>query len=225
MQKFRRPLFAVVGYLTLFGALALFQQNTAHSQAPRQVVRVLQNGPSDAVPVTLQGTGAIAGNVNVVNTPNVNVVNSPPVQLSSSVASPLFTRDVNEAVQPVQLIMHIDLLDNESFGQADAFLVPSGRRLVVEFVSAQGSANPGQLVSLVNLLARFNGATTFAGVRLQPIAPDGFQGIPVESAGSQLVRIYADPGSTLVVTVRRTGGYSERAFGEVFLSGYLAPVP
>src|SRR5438094_2091345 len=53
---------ALAGALTLG---ALLPATPGHTQVARQVVRVLQNGPNDAVPVILQGTGAITGSINV----------------------------------------------------------------------------------------------------------------------------------------------------------------
>src|SRR5262245_11952302 len=145
MERLKKLGLVVTAYTLLLGALALMQPAVSHSQVARQVVRVLQNGPNDAVPVTIQGSGIGAGNVNVVNTPNVNVVNTPnvhvtslpAVQVSSSVDSPLFTRNVNDAVEPIQVDYDITFTSGTT-PFTTIYAVPADRRLAIEFVSSVG---------------------------------------------------------------------------------------
>src|SRR5262249_30673932 len=138
---------------------ALLPATPGHTQVARQVVRVLQNGPNDAVPVTLQGGGANAGNVNVINTPNVHVTSLPAVQVDSSVAGPLFTRNVNDAVEPVQISKSIFQMGSP-VPIVTVFTVPADRRLVVEFVSAVMAIPPPQQAVELNIETTVQGTAS-----------------------------------------------------------------
>jgi len=81
------------------------------------------------VPVTIQGTGSITGNVSVTNTPNVNVVNEPSVRDGD-----------NPALQPVVANFRADLSTTQAggnfFNTPTIYTVPAGKRLVVEYIDA-----------------------------------------------------------------------------------------
>ena len=135
MKTYWRTAAAVAALAASLTLGALLPATPGHTQVARTVVRVLQNGPNDAVPVTLQGSGASAGNVNVVNTPSVNVANSPMVLLSNPAASPGLTRDVDHLVT----YQANDLAPGVKGNREAAVVlpaVPAGKRLVIDYVSA-----------------------------------------------------------------------------------------
>jgi hypothetical protein len=108
-------------------------------------------------------------------------------------------RDVdNPALQPVAIPL------------TDTFKVPSGKRLVIEYVSWRGTANQGFVVAA-------GIATVTNGVSLIHYVP----GVPVtgENIGGEKVFIVADPGST--VTYQSAGAIGS----PVVLSGYYVNIP
>jgi hypothetical protein len=121
------------------------------------------------------------------------------------VASPLMVRDLdNPARQPFQVE-----LDQTTF----AFSVPAGKRLVIEFVSARANSAPGFSLLSINVV------TTVGGVTLQhPFVPVfvGKNGVDNSYTVSQPTRLYADPGTTVDITL---------GSGTVILSGYFVDVP
>ena len=150
-------------------------------------------------------------NVNVVNTPNVNIANT---------AKVLNANDSN--------IFQESRGDN-SFTDAltiFTYQVPLGKRLVIEFASIRASLGRGEKME-----AFVRGGNAFRHA-LHPIVMN-FQ---LTSAthdiyvGSQAMKLYAEPGTTVEVLVSRrdaanTGAVSSDASVESSISGYLVDVP
>ena len=102
-------------------------------------------------------------------------------------------------------------LDQSPVGVA-SFPVPAGKRLVIEYVSASGVVPAGQ--SLIYSVS------TGSVEHLIPVtqqAPDAYAVICV--AGQQ-TRLYAEPGSTVVLGVQRTG-FGGSASANISISGTL----
>src|SRR5687768_14983789 len=108
---------------------------------PDKDVRVI-NTPAEPVPVTLNGTGTVKGDVNVVNTPTVNVGNTPTVNVGNTagvnvVNTPTVKLDTTQPVpvveassrQPFQV--RVSLEDTIGGTGITGFSVPAGKRLVV----------------------------------------------------------------------------------------------
>src|SRR6266498_1651362 len=139
MYKFKNSLIAFGGLSLLIGAIALVTPHRTQGQGgdtvgPPKPVKVI-NTPAEPVPVT--GTTTITGDISLApgtsvainNTPNVNVVNTPTVQVGNTRDAPVSARDVdNPARQPFHKSISIGFLS--------AFVVPNGKRLVIEFFSA-----------------------------------------------------------------------------------------
>jgi hypothetical protein len=138
---------------------------------PPAQVKVV-NKTTEAVPVATQGTVAIAGNVNVTNTPSVNVVGLPAVQsqqsgpwsvginntptvmaqqagawtqtIANTADSPVLVRSVDQttAQKPFQKDIQLSAI----CGQASAvgsFSVPAGKRLIIQNLALSALAiNP-----------------------------------------------------------------------------------
>ena len=150
-------------------------------------------------------------NVNVVNTPNVTVSNTPKV---------LNANDSN--------IFQESRLKNSTNDPQEVFsyAVPLGKRLVIEFVSVQATIGEGE-----KMRAFIRGGNGFTDA-IHPIIMN-FQ-VTVASrdlfAGAQLMRMYAEPGTTVEILVSRrdaadTGAVKANAFIETSISGYLVDVP
>src|SRR5215203_3005202 len=149
-----------------------------------------------------------ATEVNVVNTPTVKLV--PP-------STPLPVRDVNDGRQP--------FTDNLISGVKNSFTVPSGKRLVVEFVSGAGSIPQGHKFTEVALLftAALNGGLV-ANV-LHQFSPE-LRGTVQTSilrdtyGVSQQARFCVEPNGIVGLELRSdtAGSFS------VVVSGYLVDV-
>jgi hypothetical protein len=149
-------------------------------------------------------------NVNVINTPNVTVSNTPKVLNAND--SNIFqeTRLKNGTNDPQEVF---------------SYAVPAGKRLVIEFVSVNATIGEGEKM---HAFIRGGGFTD----AIHPIIMN-FQ-VTVASrdlfAGAQLMRMYAEPGTTVEILVSRrdaadTGAVGGNAFIETSISGYLVDVP
>lgn len=124
----------------------------------------------------------------------------------------------NPARQPFQHELQI-VVQAGTNGASQTFTVPAGRRLVIEYLAATVAVFPGQKAHLR--------ITTTAGGTIAsydpPLRALGTWATGFDVRGvSQVVRIYADPGSTVAVIVGSDGGNFPGTIGEfVALSGYL----
>lgn len=182
------------------------------------------------VPLVSRGQG------NSGNAPppfNVNVVNTPlPVTGTINVGnlgdSPLPVRDVdNPARQPIQAnIIEVP----PQIPNPILFTVPAGKRMVIEYVSADIRANT-QCATAPQYALR----TTTGGVALNHFFQSEFTGTLGAAANeatrayglSQQTRIYADPNTTVTLDIR-TDAFPSCAFmvnDGIHVSGYLVDVP
>lgn len=157
---------------------------------------------------------------------NVNVINN--------IENPVPVYDVkNPAFQPFQ-IYHTVTLNNGEYVNSFSFDVPEGKRLVIEYVSADVEIPRGQkfyayVQTFINgpsgpSLANHNLVPTFTGS-----APWFFMGSPFDVfAIGQVVRLYADPATLLFHSVSFTlnrFSNSGVATARASISGYLVDVP
>ena len=156
-----------------------------------------------------QAVAAQTTSVNVVNTPDVNIVNLP--------STPVPVREVNNpAIQPFQAAGFYPFTGQGSGGVITLFTVPNGKRLVIEYATAQGQLPMG---------AKLQGfiTTTVGGVTAEHQLVMIDQGVLAGSvvfAAAQPMRLYADPGTTVLADVGRdpfTGGGGVA----VTISGYF----
>jgi len=206
MSNPKYPLLALVAYLALIGVLAISTARPGNTQAghpPGPDVRVV-NTAADAVPVSVQGTAKID-------------TSSPiPVTLQGSAkidtTNPIPVRDVDRRPQqPVQFTLFEP--------NPRSYTVPTGKRLVIEYVSgAFGISSSGGAQAVV-----FLEVSPGSERHLFPGAPvsynDGTAG-GVTFAFSQSARMFAGPGTTISMS----GGQGV-LLGSVNVSGYLVDVP
>jgi hypothetical protein len=150
-------------------------------------------------------------NVNVVNTPNVNIANTPKV---------LNANDLN--------IFQESRVDNnfKDSLKVFTFTVPLGKRLVIEYASVFANLGKGEKVH-----AFVRGGNGFQDA-LHPIvmtfqATIGGHDLFV---GSQAMKLYAEPGTTVDLLISRrdaadTGAVNQDSNIEGSISGYLVDVP
>ena len=150
-------------------------------------------------------------NVNVVNTPNVNIANTPKV---------LNANDSN--------IFQESRVDNNFTTDLKIFsyTVPPGKRLVIEHASVIADIGRGEKVH-----AFVRGGNGFQDA-INPFTMT-FQvtvGTNDMFVGSQPMKLYAEPGTTIEVLITRrdaanTGAVSPNANLHSSISGYLVDVP
>jgi hypothetical protein len=126
--------------------------------------------------------------------------------------APVQGHDVdNPAFQPFQ----VSLLPSSSTSGQNAvyFQVPAGKRLVIEYYSAQAQDTTGQAAMTLG--------TTVNGVFASYII---YVNATTTNQLTQMTRIYADPG-TFVQAFAFNGGGATHCGGVITLSGYLVNVP
>jgi hypothetical protein len=242
MPNYRRGLYAITAYLLLIGLAAFINPKPAHPQGgPKPQPVTVTNTP---LPVSLQGSATVSGNVNVANTPDVNVANQPTVNLASGTTvgingtptvnlgsgatvgidpSANGVRDVdNPARHAFQQRVSVDAPQTGVFSEG-SFQVPSGKRLVIEFISADVAA-PGGPPPLVFIQAIGGGGKSVVNIPLgQADASDPSQTV---WTGNTFTRLYADGGTYVGVLL---GSASNAPAGDInmvaSISGYLVDMP
>src|SRR5260370_29834403 len=129
MKKFNNVLRLAL-YVTVL-IVALSAPATRAAGPPSGLDVHVVNTPSNPVPVTLQGTGTVSGNVAITNTPNVNVVNTPTVNIGNSLKpSQLVTLETTIGCPtrlPCTAFDQLECADATRHG----FSIPAGEGLVV----------------------------------------------------------------------------------------------
>jgi hypothetical protein len=145
----------------------------------------------------------------------VNVVNTPlPVEITNT-----------PATEPVQHKC-VCVITSGTAIATDTVAVPSGRRLVIEFVSVRTILPTGQTpeVQIFTGTGGLPSGTTSMGHSIAlPVTPIPSGASDVYHA-SQPVRLYADPGSDVTIHVARFQTTGTATF-EVTFSGHLVTLP
>ncbi len=165
---------------------------------PITSVQVSNSAP---IPVTATNALAVSGEVTVANTVPVRVVG-------------------REASQPFQRQFTLDWQDGQDLATG-TYQVPPGKRLVIDYASLFAFLQPGGQSMTVRIVTTVNGSDGFNTLALQRQAD---YGVLPQFGAAHLVRIYADPGSTVRVSVGRTP-FTSTASCTVTLSGHFEDVP
>ncbi len=130
-------------------------------------------------------------------------------------------RDVGrEMREPFHHQFSLDWSDGNDFSTA-SYSVPSGKRLVVEYASLSAYLPPSGQTMFVRILTTVGGADAFHTLALQKRED---YGVLKQFEGAHLVRLYADPATTVRVSAGRLPA-ADPANCTVTLSGYLVDVP
>jgi hypothetical protein len=127
----------------------------------------------------------------------------------------------NGARQPVQFNINLFGAEGSFNINGSAYQVPAGKRLVIEQITARVAVDSPQWIEV--RLGLTAGSTTLAHyLRLDPpLALNGgnsyYTTLPV--------RYYADPGTSVVVGLARSGGTTGSWNGSLTFSGYLVNLP
>jgi hypothetical protein len=133
--------------------------------------------------------------------------------VANPITNPALTENVNDGVlQPVQFYL---APNSQTSGQASAYWpVPAGKRLVIEYYSAQAQDLTGGAVLMT--------LTTSVGGSSVPFIV--FVNATAGNQVNQTTRIYADPG-TQVQAFEANGGGATHCGGLISISGYLVNLP
>jgi hypothetical protein len=181
--------------------------------------------PSTIQPVTVTNTPLpVRGNVGISGTAQVNVTNtSLPVTVqnqatattvNNSPTNPVPVEVINQ--QPFQTPIDFVIQANEG-GGTGIFTVPNGKRLVIQFVSAELQLNFETFPVNFSLGTTVNGVLVYQRfILVQQVGAGQF---PNRYGVNQEVQIYADPGTQVTAQVNKVGpGYVEVRSS---ISGYL----
>ncbi len=120
-------------------------------------------------------------------------------------------------MQPFQAAVEIKLPNG--FGGENGFVaVPKGKRLVIEYVSGEAFLPTGQK-GLFSVIVSLQGQTTGTRHYLAS-TPMGKFGAPDYFRAGQVVRLYADPGTTVMLRIDRDIATGE-GLARMSLSGHL----
>ena len=131
------------------------------------------------------------------------------------------TKSIDEPGRhPYQAFVSVAIAQNFLNGSASLPAVPAGRRLVIDYVSAEISDVVTDLERLQVTLITFGGGQGGNATLLGTEALDQ----NVRSSVSQVVRLYADAGTTPQVAVLRTGA-PQAIHVAVTVTGHLISLP
>jgi hypothetical protein len=221
-MKFKNYLFAAIGLALLASVVALSSVQNGHGFAAGQSDKnvLIVNTPTQAIPVAIQGTTNVTGNVNIENSPTVNAHQNgewnvgfrgtPTVQVGNAPGNPVLTRDIDRpTAQPFQQNIFFNFGGGSPL-PTEFISVPDGKVFVIEYISliAQTTSPEDKLqFSFVAL----NGTEALYGI---PAVRDD-SNIYVSS---QSVRIYAT--GRIMPRIRHIVGGSASSV-EMTFSGYL----
>ncbi len=134
----------------------------------------------------------------------------------------------NPVRQPFQSSVIVDLKATVFEAAADLAKVPTGKLLVIEYISAAVTLPPGQNLRRIIIgpnLPSIDGKSVVQGQHFVVIAPQGTdQGNNQLFTVGQAVRLYSTPFLPVKVEVQRNSGGLNGA-AQVSLSGYLVDAP
>jgi len=201
----------------LLGVMILTTSAFAAPTDPPPVVTgqttTIVNGPNNPVPVSVQGTASVSGNVNAVQsgTWRVGITGNSP-------SAALFV--TNAPLQPVQFSTDLEFFGDFGFG-SPVLHVPAGKRFVMEFISLDISFPAGQGRVLGTILHNDDAQGAQHSYALLGVTQDfGIQGIVY--IVNQQVRIYVEHAFDF------EGFRTIAAFtgtGHAAVSGYLVDIP
>jgi hypothetical protein len=142
-------------------------------------------------------------------------------EIVNTIANPVIVKDVDHGQQAWHHSEGI-FLTGSSGSVKTVFIVPAGKRLVIESVSARVVVTPIDSVSTLNFLTTVQGlSTAFHEIQVSRQGSD-LNGSQV-FAGTHAVRAYADPGTDVMVQFGRSDTTTD-ASPVITLVGHLVNV-
>lgn len=203
--------------LALAGAAGASDKSLGNGDAHVKDVRVV-NTESEPVPVKIEGTTAVSGDVQVTNKPTVKAEQSGPWNVGLDSAANTVRSADERGRQPYQETFNI-MTNTDRWASAEV-LVPAGKRLVVEYLSGYVLASGPAVISLQPTVGGYHPGVWVAvdKVRMADV-PGGLHNY----FGGELVRYYGEPGATITAAVYVDAAVQFNAYVNVI--GYLVDVP
>jgi hypothetical protein len=183
--------------------------------------------PPPAIPVTVTNTPLpVSGNV------SATISGIPTVNLTNNSNNPLFVRDVDNARQPILGGCAIILADTSKFTSCNLLFtdstgatltaVPTGKRLVIEWVSGEFDFMPTGTIPM-HFALQVVTANAGTGFSFVPTKVGAVNSAYDQYQIGQQTRLYSDPGSTVSLSVTTNTNSAVSAFVQV--SGYFVDIP
>ena len=214
----------VAGLIETTGGGVKFPDGTTQTTAgvaPNDVVKTLNGLKGD---LTLAGDANItvtqAGNTITVAAPNVltAVAHDSTLTGDGTDASPLSVFSTDATLQPFAQHIICTVPNGEQLKNCAITTVPMGKRLIIEYVSANPAIDVGQILLAPQLNVGFT--------------PYGFVPVIIGSdtqfkfyAVAQQTWIYADQGKELTFQLSRRGSFAGMFSASVTVSGHLVDLP
>jgi hypothetical protein len=198
----------IIIYLTLLSVIGPRVIGPIETQAAGGPDVIVTNTP---LPVSIDGTA----NVNLAGTPVMSID-------SQNNTVSLLREPENPARQPYQARIQCFFNNENSCTDSTHINVPSGKVLVIEFVSMNAGIDSGDGAGLATLdvIQQASGPSQRHYFPLLPTIDNGTVAILV---ASQQTRLYADPSSNVRVSCGLSDPSNAGCFGSV--SGHLVDVP
>jgi hypothetical protein len=182
------------------------------------ITTVASNG---AVRTVAQSVSEVIVKNTTSNPVPVKSIGTTAVKVNNPATTPVWVQDVNEARQPIQKTILVSMPNGQEFKSKDMYVVPFGKRLVIEYVSGKSNVPDTQGILSVAIYTKVSGGSSphFVDLTWQ----GGYGGRSHFTTG-EMVRLYADAGTTVSTDFMRTGNTDE-AIWYVTFSGYLVDVP
>lgn len=221
MKTLKHYLTASIG-LVLFASVIAFSlpqighANLAAAAPPNDKDVVVVNTNAQPVPVAVQGTPTV--NAKQSGAWTVGLTGTPTIEIDNNSGSAIAVRDIDRpTAQPFQYEAVVTIEDGIQGGNA-AIPVPSGKLLVVEYVSAFGSAAPDQRIQTFSINTHVAPDNVLRPHYLQFEKREN-GGTNYEYTVSQQLRVYADtPGASAYVFRANNNGTATFRF---VVSGYF----
>lgn len=142
------------------------------------------------------------------------------VVVANGAADPVLVRNVHDAVQPFQSLLNMDFPSGTNTRTLTAFVVPDGKRLVLEYVSANASIPTGQLAQVRVSTSLGGMPVSHKLVMFRQLVTSGND----QFSAAQSLRLYADPGTPVQAQCARNSA-AGTASAQFTFSGYLVDLP
>ena len=227
-------------YVVAAGVLVAFvlgKESHAIADATKSVLAFITNDASSPVPVTGSVTGNVTGQVSIVGVPdvaaqqngpwNVGLIGTPSVNVANPVASVSINNPPGSpvpvtvtAAAPEQVIRLSDSGTSPNWpGVQTLYTVPDGKRLIIKYVSAQGTIDNGKVLIRLEVDAYQNGFFEY----FLPLFDQGQLGLSYFT-GAEQVMIVAEAGERVSWTCSPSDG-NKNGGCEMMVVGTLVNAP
>jgi hypothetical protein len=194
--------------------------------APTDVVKSL-NGLKGDVQLAAGANITVtqAGNSITVAAPNVltKVAHDGTLTGQGTPVSPLSVVQSEVMIEPIGANLPFSIPSGSTNTSATIYTVPTGKRLVIEHVSATCILPPAQGIAVFEILAKPTADSLGVGLRLVPVFVGDFSSVSIFSASTPM-KLYGHSGTLVTVTATR-GGTSGEASCAFNISGFLVSLP